>query len=94
MSLDLQFNTINEKLQRVLRQYQRVKKENEHLKDELGRQEKEKAALQKTISEMHQQVAILKLATGDLKDKEKKDFEKQINQYIKEIDKCIGYLSE
>ena len=94
MSLDLQFNTINEKLQRVLRQYQRVKKENEHLRDELGRQEKEKAALQKTISEMHQQVAILKLATGDLKEKERKDFEKQINQYIKEIDKCIGYLSE
>jgi hypothetical protein len=94
MSLDLQFNTINEKLQRVLRQYQRVKKENEHLNHELGRQEKEKAGLQRTISELQQQVAILKLATGDMKEKEKKDFEKQINQYIREIDKCIGYLSE
>jgi len=25
---------------------------------------------------------------------DKKAFEKQINQYIKEIDKCIGLLSE
>jgi hypothetical protein len=29
-----------------------------------------------------------------MKKPDKKIFEKQINQYIKEIDKCIGLLSE
>jgi hypothetical protein len=29
-----------------------------------------------------------------LSEKDKKDFERKINQYIKEVDKCITFLSQ
>ena len=94
MSVDTQFNIINEKLQQLLKQMNRLKKENEHLKSELENQKIEKENAENKIAELHQQIAILKLATGDMTDKDKKDFERNINQYIKEIDKCISYLGQ
>ena len=94
MSLDNQFNTINEKLHQLLKQQSRLKKENERLRLELeGCLEKENAFQQK-IDELTQQNSILKLAGGDMNEKDKRDFEKKINQYIKEIDKCIAFLGQ
>ena len=46
------------------------------------------------MEELQQQVAVLKLAAGEMSDKDKKTFERKLNQYIKEIDKAIAYLSE
>ena len=94
MSLDKQFNIINEKLQQLLKQQARLKKENERLRMELeGCREKENAFQQK-IEELIQQNSILKLAGGDMNEKDKRDFEKKVNQYIKEIDKCIAFLGQ
>lgn len=85
---------VNNKLQQLLKQYYLLQKENEKLRLAL-------ASLQSTceqdadkISRLEQQVSILKSATGQMEAPDKKVFEKQINQYIKEIDKCIGLLSE
>jgi len=33
-------------------------------------------------------------SSGQMTHKDQKEFEKKISQYIKEIDKCIGILSE
>lgn len=94
MSLDKQFNIINEKLQQLLKQQARLKKENERLRMELeGCREKENVFQQK-IEELTQQNSILKLAGGDMNEKDKRDFEKKVNQYIKEIDKCIAFLGQ
>ncbi len=94
MSLDQQFNIINDKLQQLLKQLSRYKKENEQLRSELENQNKETASSENKVAELQQQIAILKLAAGDMNDKDKKDFERKINQYIKEIDKCISYLGQ
>ena len=94
MSLDQQFNTINEKIQQLLKQMGRLQKENEKLREQLQEAaQKEKNALQQA-DELKQQVSILKFAAGDMSDEDKKAFEKKINQYIREIDKCIAYLSQ
>jgi cell division septum initiation protein DivIVA len=94
MSVDQHFNIINDKLQQLLRQQARLKKENERLRMELqGNQEKE-AGLHQKIDELTQQISILKLAGGDMNEKDKKDFERKINQYVKEIDKCIVFLGQ
>jgi hypothetical protein len=34
------------------------------------------------------------VSRGETDDTTKKDFERRINQYIKEIDRCIALLSE
>jgi hypothetical protein len=94
MTVDQQFNIVNEKLQQLLRQHIRLQKENVELKLELKRCQEMDAQRLMRIDELQQQVAILKIAAGEMTDKDKKEFEKKINQYIREIDKCIAYLSQ
>lgn len=94
MTVDEQFNIINDKLQLLLKQHNRLKKENERLREELEAQRQKEQETQQTVQDLHQQISILKVATGDLSDKDKKDFERKINQYVREIDKCIAFLSQ
>lgn len=94
MSVDQQFNTLADKLQLLLKLVARLQKENERLKGELqATREQEQAAYQR-IDELQQQTAVLKYAAGEMDEREKKDFEKKINQYLREIDKCIAFLSQ
>ena len=94
MTVDQQFNIVNDKLQLLLKQLARVQKENEKLRTELEESRGKEQAAQQRINELEQQTAILKYAAGEMDEKEKKDFEKQINHYIREIDKCIAFLSQ
>lgn len=94
MRVDEQFNSINEKLQQLLKQLNRYKKENEQLKTELAKEREEKIKKHTEITELYQQIGILKLAAGDMNDKDKKEFERKVNQYIKELDKCISFLEK
>jgi chromosome segregation ATPase len=94
MSLDQQFNTINDKLQQLLRQQARLRKENERLRTELDEWRSKEINYQQKIEELQQQVQILKFSAGEMTERDKKDFEKKINQYVKEIDRCIAFLSQ
>lgn len=93
MTVDEQFNLLQEKLQTLLRQQGRLQRENEQLRQELdaARQKEQQAQLQ--VDGLQQQVMILKVSSGELNEKDRKEFEKKIGQYIREIDKCIAYLS-
>ena len=89
-----QIERINEKLQVLLKKYQALQKENEKIKLDLdNRNGKEKEWREKTES-LQQQVEILKASTGQMDEASKKEFEKRINQYLKEIDRCIALLGE
>ena len=94
MSVDQQFTALYEKLQQLLRQYNRLEKENERLRQDLEDSKKKEVLTQAKVEELQQQVSILKLAAGEMSDKDKKTFERKLNQYIKEIDKTITYLSK
>lgn len=94
MTVDQQFNIINDKLQQLLKQQGRLKKDNERLREELQKCRETETNYQQKIDELSQQISILKLAGGDMNDKDKREFEKKINQYIREIDKCIAFLGQ
>lgn len=94
MSLDQQFNIINEKLQQLLKQQQRLKKENERLRMDLEACREKENSFQQKIDALAEQNSILKLAGGDMNEKDKREFERKINHYIKEIDKCIAFLGQ
>jgi cell division septum initiation protein DivIVA len=94
MTVDQQFNTLNDKLHQLLKQYHRLQKENDGLRLELQQMKNKEATTHQKIDELEQQVSILKIAAGDMNEKDKKEFEKKINQYIKQIDKCISFLSQ
>jgi chromosome segregation ATPase len=94
MSVDQQFTVLYEKIQSLLKQYNRLEKETEKLREELAQAKAEKAAGEGKLQELQQQISILKLAAGEMSEKDKKIFERQLTQYIREIDKAITYLSE
>jgi chromosome segregation ATPase len=93
MTVDHQFNLLNEKLQLLLRQHNRVQKENERLKQELDEARGRELQVQQRIDDLEQQISILKLGAGEMNEKDKKEFEKKINGYLRDVDKCIAFLS-
>jgi len=93
-ALEQHIKRINDKLQKLLKQYQSLQKENEQLKTTIkGLEDLHSNDLERII-QLEQQAGILKSAAGKMGEADKKQFEKYINQYIREIDKCIGLLSE
>ncbi len=89
-----QVQRVNEKLQQLLKQYQLLQKENEVLKRELKETRQVNIEKGNQLDELEQKVAILKTATNNLSDIDKRQLEKRLNGYIKEIDRCIVMLSE
>ena len=85
---------IQDKLQHLLKNYTALKKENSRLKEELDKTKQETALQQQNVDELRQQVNVMKLGSGDMSEADKKEFEKRINSYLKEIDRCIALLSE
>lgn len=84
--------SIQDKLQQLLKNYAAMQKENVKLKEELADTQQKVTAQQKVTDELKQQVSILKLSSGEMNEAEKKEFEKRINSYLKEIDRCIALL--
>ncbi len=93
MSVDQKINELSERLQQLLRQYNQLKKENDWLKNELQKFLDQQTSHSEKVAELQQQIAIVKLASSEMNEKDKKNFEKTMNQYIKEIDQCIAFLS-
>ena len=71
-----------------------LKKENSRLTEELQSAQRKNKEQQKNLDELKQQVSILKVSSGDMSEADKKEFEKRINGYLKEIDRCIALLGE
>ena len=91
--LENQVKRIQDKVQQLLKQQQLLSKENEELKKELIGYKKDAATQKLTIDELRQQASILKMNSVEMDDTDKKEFERRLNHYIKEIDRCIAMLS-
>jgi chromosome segregation ATPase len=87
-----QLKRIQDKLQQLLKQYAAVQKENQKLKEELEKAGRHVSQHEGSIDGLKQQVSILKLNAGEMSETDKKEFEKRINGYLKEIDRCIAMI--
>ncbi len=85
---------IQEKLQQLLKQYTVVQKENNKLTEELEIAQQKILTQQKSADELKQQVSVLKLNAGEMNVADKKEFERRLNTYVKEIDRCIAMLGQ
>ncbi|MEO7924135.1 MAG: hypothetical protein ABIR30_10680 [Chitinophagaceae bacterium] len=94
MSTEQQFKRIQDKLQQLLKQSVMLRKENGKLKEELSVALQRVSEQQKGADELKQQVSVLKLNAGEMNETDKKEFEKRINHYVKEIERCIALLGE
>ena len=93
-NLEAHIKSINEKLQQLLKKYAALKKENETLSGKLNQLKHKEDESANAIAELKQKVNILQVASGNMSENDQKEFEKKINQYIKEIDKCMSMLSD
>ena len=85
---------IHDKVQQLLKQHAILQKENHSLKEELGQLKMQAGEFHSTAETLKQQVEILKYNTGEMDEEEKKQFEKRLTGYLKEIDRCITMLSQ
>jgi hypothetical protein len=92
--LDEHVKRIYDKMQQLLKQHLLLQKENDRLKLELGQLQTNHSNQTGQVERLLQQTEILKLSKTDMNGDEKKAFEKRLNQYIKEIDRCIALLNE
>ena len=93
MDLSDQIELLQEKVQQLLRQYHAVQKENLRLTKE-NQQWKEKFEHKhEQTQQLQQKVEALRITSSGLTDDVKKDLEKRINGYLKEIDKCLTLLN-
>lgn len=94
MQAEEQIKRIQVKLQQLLREYAVLQKENEQLKTDLNIARQQASLQQENIESLKQQAAILQYKQGELSGPDKKEFEKKVNSYLKEIDRCIALLSQ
>ncbi len=93
-NLEANIKSVNDKLQQLLKNHVALKKENENLKNELSNLKEKEVEYKFALHELDQKVYVLKAASGQMPEADQKEFEKRINQYLKEIDKCISLLSD
>lgn len=89
-----QVKRIQEKLQRILKQYSHLQKENARIAHELEQARELVGSHQQNIETLKQQVNVLRLGAGEMNESDKKEFERKINIYLKEIDRCIAMLGQ
>ncbi|RYY65515.1 MAG: hypothetical protein EOO13_17055 [Chitinophagaceae bacterium] len=85
---------VNNKLQQLLKQYEALVKENEKQQQLILHLQQEQSGTKEQLETLQQQNLILKASVSDMNPADKKELEQKLNQYIKNIDKCISLLSQ
>ncbi len=91
--MEQRLQRVEEKIQLLLKQYQYAQKEMQRLQKENTRLHEELQQKIEYANNLQQKAELLKVATLSLDDASKKDLEKRINNYLKEIDKCLSLLN-
>jgi chromosome segregation ATPase len=92
-------DNMQEQIQRIENKVQQLLKEYNSAQKEIQRLQKENEALTKQLhsqteqaNQLNQRADAQTLSGSKMEDKAKKDLEKRINTYLKDIDKCLALL--
>ena len=86
---------IKNKIEKIAESLSSLKKQNDELGLENTKLSESLQSQQKQIEELDKQLNFTKIAKSiDLLKGDKKDIKKIINEYVREIDKCISLLNE
>lgn len=92
-TIEEHINIVNTKLQVLLKKYASLQKENEILTSHIEKFKQDEIELSEKINLLELQTGIIKASAGAMNEADKFEFEKRINQYIKELDKCMAMLN-
>jgi chromosome segregation ATPase len=88
---------INDKVNELLEEIALLKKEKNELNNSNLALNKVSQAHKLQLDDLNEKIQMLKLAksiSGDEKPQETTELKRKINEYIKEIDRCIALLNE
>jgi len=91
---EIQFKRVHEKILLLIKQHQALQKENERLKEDLKKMQLRSENYSRDAEKFRQQAEAIKLSGRGLEETDKRMLEKRLNQYVREIDKCIALLQE
>ena len=92
---DQQLKRIHDKFSLVVKNYHGLQKENEKMKSDYQKLSERCDSLGREAEKLRQQSELMKYNTNDgMQEGEKKDLEKRLNQYVREINRCIALLND
>ncbi len=87
-----QIQRIEDKVQQLLKEYSLARKEIQQLQKENDRLQEQLKLQNGQVAELNQKADSLKMYAGGLPGSTKKELEKRIDTYLKDIDKCLALL--
>ncbi|MEN9525889.1 MAG: hypothetical protein RLZZ256_1273 [Bacteroidota bacterium] len=92
--MEANLKRILDKVQQLMRRSKAMQQESDRLRRTLTETEEKLRQAQEQTNLLRLQLDVLKMNAGELNTADKKEIEKKLNGYLKEIDRCIALLSE
>ncbi len=89
-----QLKRIQDKFQLLAKQFQQLQKENEKFREEQLLFTTRIHQLGQELDRSRQETAVSRISGHTMDGSEKKDLEKRLSQYVREIDRCITILND
>ena len=84
---------LQQKQQLLLKQFSFLKSENRQLTKRLAKKDAQLTNAEDKLKDLQQKLDVLKISKGSFDDKEKKELERRIDAYVREIDRCLALLN-
>ena len=87
---------IEKKVSKLIQLYHSVQKEKEEILTENNKLESDLSDKEKTIKRLEEKIKLLRItkSVSTQDDKRNKESRQKINEYVREIDKCIALLNK
>ncbi len=92
-SFESLYNKIEYNVKAALLKTAELQRENAELKDRNAELEKEGAMLRRQLDELTERLKLIVITKTVFNKKDKQETKKQINDWVREIDKCINLLT-
>lgn len=92
--VEIIYNEINQKIDRLIAKHEALKEENQSLKQQMNDASKAVKEKDQVIDKLNEQIKVLSMAKSLSGDSgANKDMKLKINELVREIDKCISLLN-
>lgn len=92
-TINAQLEQLQQKMQLLLKHYAQLQRENVQLKKDVAKKQQQLTLNQQVIQQQEQQIDALRLSKDGFSVEEKRELERRIDVYIREIDRCMSLLN-
>jgi regulator of replication initiation timing len=89
-----QLSRVSAKVNRLVKDHRTLQRENDRLRQELDRKSMALGEAMDRCAHLERQAGILQASAGTLDEDGKREIGRLIEQYVREIDRCIARLGE